>query len=182
MLGTPADTVSYIYGDSEWGDLLTACDRQSFTYDGIGNLLSDGTWSYAWKHGRELAAMTDGSTTWRYTYIADGMRTKRTTGSSTYTYAYNGGELDYCRQNILNAQGERVRLMLRFTHSPEGTPLIIGYTGNTFYYVTNAQGDVVALLDRDGSCVVQYAYDAWGKVLSITGPMADTLGVYNPLL
>ena len=29
--------------------------------------------------------------------------------------------------------------------------------------------------------VVRYAYDAWGKVLSITGSMADTLGVQNPL-
>ncbi len=30
--------------------------------------------------------------------------------------------------------------------------------------------------------VVEYSYDAWGKLLSTTGTMADTLGVQNPFL
>lgn len=28
---------------------------------------------------------------------------------------------------------------------------------------------------------MQCSYDAWGKILSISGPMADTLGAINPL-
>ncbi|MEE0946698.1 MAG: RHS repeat-associated core domain-containing protein, partial [Acutalibacteraceae bacterium] len=32
-----------------------------------------------------------------------------------------------------------------------------------------------------GSQVVQYSYDAWGTVLSVTGTMADTIGQKNPL-
>ena len=47
--------------------------------------------------------------------------------------------------------------------------------------MTNLQGDVVAIIDADGNPVVQYTYDAWGKILSISGPMADTLGAVNPL-
>ncbi len=38
-LGTALDTVSYTYGDSSWGDLLTACDGVTITHDGIGNCL-----------------------------------------------------------------------------------------------------------------------------------------------
>ncbi len=32
-----------------------------------------------------------------------------------------------------------------------------------------------------GSVVVSYAYDAWGKVYSVTGSLADTLGTINPI-
>ena len=40
---------------------------------------------------------------------------------------------------------------------------------------------MVAILDANGNPKVQYTYDAWGKILSISGPMADTLGTANPL-
>jgi len=49
------------------------------------------------------------------------------------------------------------------------------------YYVTNLQGDVVAILDSTGAAVVEYTYDAWGRPLTTTGSMAPTLGQYNPL-
>ena len=32
-----------------------------------------------------------------------------------------------------------------------------------------------------GNVVVSYVYDAWGKVYSVTGSMADTLGTINPI-
>ena len=40
--------------------------------------------------------------------------------------------------------------------------------------------DVVGLLDSSGPLVVEYKYDAWGKPLSTTGSLADTLGKRNP--
>ena len=49
--------------------------------------------------------------------------------------------------------------------------------GAIYYYVTNLQGDVVALLDASGSTVASYAYDPYGKILSAEGTMAET----NPL-
>ena len=53
--------------------------------------------------------------------------------------------------------------------------------GTTYYYVTDMQGDVIAILDGGGNVVVQYVYDAWGKLLITTGSMATSLGVHNPL-
>jgi RHS repeat-associated protein len=50
-----------------------------------------------------------------------------------------------------------------------------------YYYVTNLQGDVIAILNPSGGVVVQYTYDAWGNVLSTTGSMASTLGTLNPI-
>ena len=49
--------------------------------------------------------------------------------------------------------------------------------GAIYYYVTNLQGDVGALLDASGNAVASYAYDPYGKVLSAEGTMAET----NPL-
>ena len=45
----------------------------------------------------------------------------------------------------------------------------------------NAQGDVVGIIDQNGTQVVSYDYSAWGELISITGTMADTLGQQNPI-
>ena len=34
-----------------------------------------------------------------------------------------------------------------------------------YYYEKNLQGDVIAVLDSNGSVVASYVYDAWGRVL-----------------
>lgn len=50
-----------------------------------------------------------------------------------------------------------------------------------YYYVTNIQGDVVAIVSVNGIPVVEYTYDAWGNILSVDGSRADNLGRLNPL-
>jgi len=76
---------------------------------------------------------------------------------------------------------------LYFVYDAAGTPIQLAYTpaGSTttsyYYYVTNLQGDVIAILNSSGAVVVEYTYDAWGNILSITGSMATTLGRQNPL-
>ena len=62
-----------------------------------------------------------------------------------------------------------------------GTPVSVIYNGTTYYYATNLQGDVVAILNASGTDVVTYTYDAWGKLLTTDGIMASTLGVLNPI-
>ena len=42
------------------------------------------------------------------------------------------------------------------------------------------QGDVVALIDANGTQVVEYGYDAWGYPISKTGSLAATIGTLNP--
>ena len=172
----PTTTISYGYSDSNWGDLLTEYDGQTITYDGIGNPLSDGTWTYSWKHGRELASMTAGSTTWNYTYNADGLRTRRTNGEDTYDYVYLGGQLVK-----LTVNDSGTEIVMYFAYDADGTPLSVNYQGTTYYYATNLQGDVVAIVNQSGNELVSYTYDAWGNPATPTGSSANTLGKYNPL-
>ncbi len=175
-LGTVLGTDTYTYGDANWRDLLTKYNGKTITYDGVGNPLSDGTWTYAWNRGRQLASMTNGSTTWTYSYNADGLRYKKTNGTTTYTYYYNGSLLRYVDINgtklyfVLDASGQPIEVSYR----PAGGTVAF------YYYVHNIMGDVTAILDTSGNPVVQYTYDAWGNILSISGSMASTLGVQNP--
>ena len=127
---------------------------------------------YTGEHGRELATITKDGTTWTNTYNQDGMRIRRTNGMVTYGYVYNGSQLSQMTvgSNTLN-----------FSYDANGIPMSVSYNGTTYYYATNLQGDVTAILNASGSPVVSYTYDAWGKPLTVTGSLATTLGTHNPL-
>ena len=102
----------------------------------------------------------------------DGLRTQRTDGTKTYSYVYNGGTLS---QMTVGSD------TLTFTYDASGRPLALDYNGTTYYYVTNLQGDVTAILNTSGTAVVTYTYDAWGNPLTVAGDLATTLGTLNPL-
>ena len=59
--------------------------------------------------------------------------------------------------------------------------MTISENGTVYYYVTNLQGDVMAILNSSGTEVVRYSYNAWGKKRNISGTMESTVGTYNPL-
>ena len=71
---------------------------------------------------------------------------------------------------------------LRFAYDAAGTPLTVNYDGVTYYYVTNLQGDVIAILDSDGYAVAEYTYNAWGELLTTVGSTTTDLSTINPLL
>ena len=173
-LGAVLDTINYTYGNSAWGDLLTAYDGSAITHDEIGNPLDDGTWTYTWEHGRQLASMTakDGTGTWNFTYNADGLRTSRTNGTTTYKYQYLSGQL--VKMTVDDKE-------MYFNYDASGTPVSMVYNGTTYYYVMNLQGDIVGIVNQSGNQLVGYTYDAWGNILTTTGSSANTLGKYNPL-
>ena len=112
------------------------------------------------------------SDTWEFTYNADGLRTSRTDGYTTYNYVYHGGQLSQM------TVGDQV---LRFGYDANGMPLYVIWNASKYFYTTNLQGDVVAIVSANGNPVVEYTYDAWGNILSVTGSSADNLGKYNPL-
>lgn len=69
---------------------------------------------------------------------------------------------------------------LHFFYDANGKRTSLNYNGATYAYLYNAQGDVVALSDTNGTVVVEYTYDAWGNPLSVTGTGATTIGQKNP--
>ena len=168
---TPIDVQTFTYEDSAWGDRLATYNGFTIASDDIGNITRNRAVTYTWKNGRQLASYSKGST-WTYEYDAGGMRTKRTDGSTTYTYTYDGSTLT--RMTV----GSNT---LVFTYGANGQPMTVKYKGINYYYVTNALGDVIAIVNSSGTEVVTYVYDAWGNNISTAGTMASTLGKENPL-
>ncbi len=100
------------------------------------------------------------------------MRTSRSNGTKTYNYVYNGSQLT--QMTVGNDT-------LYFTYGAIG-PTTVTWNGTTYYYALNGQGDVIAIFDSNGDCVVTYYYDnAWGYNPEPEGIMASTLGTLNPL-
>lgn len=171
-LGTPTGTITYGYTD-EWKDLLTSYNGQTITYDGAGNPLSyrDGM-QFTWEMGRQLASSTHNGVTYSYKYDTDGLRTEKTDGLVTTSYTWADGQLTH--QN--DGTNE-----IYFRYDDSGEVIAFNLNGTDYYYAKNLQGDIIAILDGNGECMVKYTYDAWGKILNIEDNSNINLGTINPL-
>ena len=81
--------------DNTWSDLLTNFNRQTITYDEIGNPLQyrDGM-SFTWEKGKQLQSVTKNSVTTSYTYDANNNALLSVSaGGMTNSYAYSDDRL-----------------------------------------------------------------------------------------
>ncbi len=124
------------------------------------------------KNGRQLESMNDGTNTLSFKYDSSGIRTSKTVNGTQTKYTYIGTTL------VSQKTGNEV---INFAYSAGGAPYGFTYNGVSYFYLLNLQGDVIGIYDSTGTIVVQYLYDSWGKLISITGSLADTIGVKNPL-
>ena len=67
-----------------------------------------------------------------------------------------------------------------YLYDGSGQLMAIRYKGADYYYIRDGLMCITGLVDANGGAVVNYRYDSWGKLISITGSMADTLGKDNP--
>ncbi len=169
---TPVDTTIYLYENSDFKDQLTSYNGMIIEYDALGNPLSYLGWTMSWVDGRRLSEMSDGTTYISFKYDEAGIRTSKTVNGVTTTYTTINGQI--------TSQNDGTNL-LYFRYDKNGNITGINVNGTEYLYVKNAQGDVIEIIDMEGNSVVYYSYDAWGKVESISGSLATTLGVLNPM-
>ncbi len=169
--GEYAETDTYTYGKATWKDLLTAYNGNEITYDEIGNPLTyyNGT-EFNWTMGRRLESAKNSIGNISYTYNADGLRTSKKINGMRFNYYWNGDKLT---GQIWNGK------TLYFYYDNDGNPIGFDYNDKHYYYLTNLQGDIVAILGSNGSLLAEYEYDAWGNctILFDTNNIADI----NPL-
>lgn len=165
-------TINYAYGDLNWGDKLTSYNGNAITYDEIGNPLSYNGWAFTWQSGRQLKTMSKDGTSVSYKYDDNGIRKSKTVNGVTTNYTTIDGRI--------TSQSDGTN-MLYFRYDKNKELFGAQINGAEYIYVKNLQGDIVSILDTNGTSVVDYTYDAWGKVVSITGSMADTIGQLNPM-
>ena len=168
-LGAVKKTNTYTYEDIHWKDKLTSYNGEAITYDEIGNPLTyRDSLSFTWKNGRQLASLQNGSSVINYTYNADGVRIGKS-GSRAGTFIVSGTQI----LREINSVAT-----IDYLYDENGSPIGLTYKGKTYYYRKNLQGDIINITDSTGAKVVTYTYNAWGKIMSMTGNME--LAVNNP--
>ena len=53
------------------------------------------------------------------------------------------------------------------------------YNNQTYYYIKNMLGIIIHIIDSNGNTVVNYDYDVYGDIISISGSMASTINNIN---
>ena len=103
------------------------------------------------------------------------MRSSKTINEVTTTFSYNGSLLMAQVQGSGSSQVKQL-----YSYDASGQLISVNYNGTEYYYLRNGQTDIVGLMDGSGNRVVEYTYDAWGKLISTTGTLATSLGADNP--
>ena len=110
-----------------------------------------------------------------FSYDARGRRTSKTSNGITHSYFYEGTAL--IRESVSGSPSHDIR----FFYHMSGAPAFMTLDGVAYYYVVDAFGSVVGLVDGSGSLVVTYSYDPWGNILSTTDTSGVGLANLNPL-
>ncbi len=163
-LGTPLTTQNYTYNSQN--------QRTDLSYDLDGNMTALNGYNFTWTN-RRLTSVVNEDTNISYTYNHNGIRTSKTVNGVTTNYT-----VDENNNIIEQTDGTNT---IKFVYDSSNSPIYFTYNNTTYYYEKNLQGDIVAILDANGNTVVEYTYDIWGKLLGITGSLADTIGAINPL-
>ena len=154
---------------------LTQDDTYDYTYDLNGNLASktdratSDLTTYDYDALDRLVRITfPNLTTATYRYGALGRRIEKDVGGTVTKYVYDGTDI------VLEYDGTDT-LLARFSHG-DGTdqPLAQERGGASYFYHADHQGSVVALTDAVGTVVNDYAYDAYGRIVS------SVEGIANP--
>ena len=108
-------------------------------------------------------------------YDKDSWETSVTCGSAKVEKAFD----ELGRLSSIKRNGGKHVTEFTYAAAPDG-----GATGRVkgadYYYIRDGLMCITGLVDANGGAVVNYRYDSWGKLISITGSMADTLGKDNP--
>ena len=209
-----AVTKSFGYTNPSWPDLLTSVTANGTTkdilYEGqtrTSDVPSSGNpityyigkdYTFTWTKGRQLASATVDGKQVSYTYDMSGVRSGKqvyTTSNqrtTTYTYTTLSGKVMRQQWETRNSNDTVYQAMqsLEFVYDDGNQPFAMiyndGSTSTLYYYVLNAQGDVIALLNANGTLAASYNYGAWGNY-SVHGADgkkttdATFIGHINPL-
>ncbi len=115
--------------------------------------------------------MSKSGITASFKYNENGLRVQKTVNGVTTDYTLHGKNIGHMKQGSNN---------LHFFYDVQNRPAVVVYNGTAYAYVKNLQGDIIAILNSEGTVVVSYTYDAWGAPTGTTGTMKDTLGKLNP--
>ena len=133
--------------------------------------------TYGWNGENRLISAENGDTRLEFSYDYMGRRfEKKVYTANVLTkhekFVYDGYKLI----QVLDALNSDA-VTMAFAWHPESTgldtPFSMTYDGETYYYVTDGNKNVMSLIDAAGTKVAEYVYDPFGRLLSSTGSLAE---------
>ena len=113
-----------------------------------------------WKNGRQLSQITTSNDTVTFKYNADGLRTRKDDSDYTTYYYYDDN-----KNLIAMMQGSAVAY---YYYDSNNSVTAMSLNDTMYYYIKNLQGDITKIVNESGNVLVEYTYDAWGKILKET--------------
>ena len=154
------------------GDKLLSYGSNTISYDSFDRIISLGNMSLSWDRDK-LVSITNLGQTFTYEYDINGLRTKKINGTNVINYTYEG--------DLLVKQDDGVDKVL-YLYDENNILYGLIWNDEKYFYKRNLIGEITDIIDFNGNSVVKYSYDQFGKVESVTGTKASTLGVINSML
>jgi RHS repeat-associated protein len=160
--GLPAALASATY---DAANQVATWGSTSFTYDANGNLSSDGTKTYVWNARDQLVGLT-GTTSANFAYDGFGRRRGMSVAGTDLTFLYDGfntvQELaaGIPSANVLPGLGIDEWFTLTDGAGPR-------------FFLSDALGSTVALVDGAGLVQTQYTYEPFGRAVASGAPSAN---------
>lgn len=156
----PAASRSYVRNGL---NQYTSVGGVNSSYDGRGNLLSDGARTHTYDSENHLLSVTGGSGPMTLGYDPLGRLRQLTAGSSTTKFIYSGDRLA--------AELDGGTVLRRYLHGPGADEPLIWYEGggtfdNRRWFYTDHQGSVIATTAGPGTATI-YAYGSYGEPDSV---------------
>lgn len=160
--------------DTSIKDRLASIDGISVTYNNKSPLIID-TYktNRLYFEGRRLSRFVKGSMFYDFEYDDKGVRTlKKDMYGNSHKYIYEGNKLINEKTNDYE---------LDFLYDENN--ILYGFIKDKveiYYYVRDSLGNILGIIDSLGTLVAKYVLDAFGKIISIKGTSANTIGKINP--
>jgi RHS repeat-associated protein len=137
----------------------------SYSYDGNGNLQSDGTWTYSYDTENHLLSANKTGVSASYVYDPLHRQIQKTVGSTKSRYVYAGW------QRIADYDGTSGSLQNRYVYgtSLDEALIQVSSAGVVTYMHADRNGSIVATTNSSGTVTNSYKFGPFGESAPLTG-------------
>ena len=112
----------------------------------------------------------------KYSYNTKGIRTKKETEEGTTEYSLIGSKI--MKMEKVTSSG---KITMYFTYDQRDELQSVTESNKEYYYIKDITGNIINIKDEEGNSIVEYKYDAYGKVEK-TIIENNNVSKYNPFI
>ena len=112
----------------------------------------------------------------KYSYNTKGIRTKKETEEGTIEYSLIGSKI--MKMEKVTSSG---KITMYFTYDQRDELQSVTESNKEYYYIKDITGNIIKIKDEEGNSIVEYKYDAYGKVEK-TIIKNNNISKYNPFI